>query len=254
MNMKATWRLRNTKEQQRNFINSQHEPTEIMRNFQVQNCGERKSAWFIKSQTNVCRQQKRIWSYVMWNIINLFTVLFVLRGSRIWNVRFITDLCLLISHVFDLDFKSSFAFVLPQANKEIEKIWKTLRESTCVTSLECAFCIQSSFNLDRDETRTWLRCVHKTFVFIELRKLIVNICWPIGGWKGTWNVVTHRNHKYRVIIFELTLMKARVPMQKSKKPPDNLCYMIIWVIHFAFHGFSTWRRILLMRIFHNEMV
>lgn len=43
-------------------------------------------------------------------------------------MRFITDLCLLISHVFDLDLESSFLFILPQANKEIvAKIYKSLR-------------------------------------------------------------------------------------------------------------------------------
>jgi hypothetical protein len=67
----------------------------------------RKSAWFIKSSE--CMQtEEEIWSYVMWNIINLFTVLFRLTWIENSKARFITDLCLLISLVFDLHLESRF--------------------------------------------------------------------------------------------------------------------------------------------------
>lgn len=146
-------------------------------------------------------------------------------------------------------------FILPPANKEIaEKIYKSRRESTCVNNIRIrAINIQSSADFGRDETREWLRCVHETFAFIELRKLSVNIRWPIAvdseeccdlicdSWqqrRSCHNIWVNADESE-----SCGEENWNVRMQMLWMSPDNLCYMIIWVIHSAIHGFSTSRRI-----------
>lgn len=92
----------------------------------------------------------------------------------------------------------------------------------------------------------------RTFAFIELRKLSVNIRWPIAvdskeccdlicdSWKQRRSC---RNIWVNADESE-SCGEENWGMQMWMSP-DNLCYMIIWVIHSAIHGFSTSRRILL---------
>ena len=127
----------------------------------------RKSAWFIKSSE--CMQtEEEIWSYVMWNIINLFTVLFRLAWIESSKARFITDLCSQISLVFDLDSESSLVLFFSLLMKQPRWRFTSQQHRNAWNTLE-----------NRDRTCQWLRCVQGAFTFIELHKPSVNICWPV---------------------------------------------------------------------------